>query len=113
MQLFGGKRSAAAVLHARERLRLTLPSTGGALALSAAAALTFPQIAAPDSDCQMPSAREALQYLHLFLIFVCFKEKSNLKISTRRTHLNEKGTCRIDVCEPGTRSPHVPSQRDA
>ena len=130
MQLFGGKRSAAAVLHARERLRrsdlsgaLTLPSTGGALALSAAAALTLPQIAAPDSssplrtpsqkNCQMPSAREALPYLHLFLIFVCFKEKSNLKISTRRTHLNEKGTCRIDVCEPGTRSPHVPSQRDA
>ena len=45
------------MLHARERLRrsdlsgaLTLPSTGGALALSAAAALTFPQIAAPDSS---------------------------------------------------------------
>ena len=87
MQLFGGNRSAAAVLHARERLRrsdlsgaLTLPSTGGALALSAAAALTFPQIAASDSwahlpeNCQMPSAREALPYLHLFLIFVCFKE---------------------------------------
>ena len=64
-------------------------------------------------NCQMPSAREALPYLHLFLIFVCFKEKSNLKISTRRTHLNEKGTCRIDVCDPGTRSAHVPSQRDA
>ena len=44
MQLFGGKRSAAAVLHARERLRrsdlsgaLTLPSTGGALGLAEAA----------------------------------------------------------------------------
>ena len=67
MQLFGGKRSVVAVVHDRERLRrsdlsgaLTLPSTGGALALSAAAALTFPQIAAPDSSSPLRTPHRKL-----------------------------------------------------